>query len=66
MVDREKRRIAKATDERATEMYRLRTQDKLSMAKIGQRYNRTPERVRQILKRYCHTKGLPYPARIKR
>lgn len=64
MVDRDKRRT-KATDQRATEMYRLRTQEHLSLGKIGEHFDISAERVRQILKMYCHTMGLPYPARIK-
>lgn len=65
MVDPKKLR-AKATPERNAEMYRLRTQDKLSMVKIGERFGVTPERVRQVIKTHCHKEGLPYPARIKR
>jgi hypothetical protein len=64
MVDRDKRRT-KATDRRATEMYRLRTQEHLSLGKIGEGFNVSAERVRQIIKMYCHITGEPYPARVK-
>jgi hypothetical protein len=58
-------RLAKATDQRAREMYRLRTEERLSFREIGERFDRSPERVRQIIVLYAHVGGLPYPARIK-
>ena len=64
MVDPNKR-AAKATDQRATEMYRLRTEENLSLKKIGERFDISPERVRQVIKMYCHITGEPYPARVK-
>jgi DNA-directed RNA polymerase specialized sigma subunit len=64
MVDRNKRRT-KATDQRAIEMYRLRTQEHLSLKEIGERFNCSAERARQIIKMYCHTTGQPYTGRTK-
>jgi DNA-directed RNA polymerase specialized sigma subunit len=59
--ERDQRRRAKATDQRATEMYRLRTDERLTLKQIAERYERSPERVRQIIRLYCHLEGLPYP-----
>lgn len=52
--------------ERAQLMYRLRTEEYLTLRQLGERFNIGPERVRQILKRHCHETGLPYPSRPKR
>jgi hypothetical protein len=46
-------------------LWRLRTEERLSLRKIGERFDRSPERVRQIIKQYCYTTGAPYPARVK-
>jgi DNA-directed RNA polymerase sigma subunit (sigma70/sigma32) len=49
-------------DQRAPEMYRLRTDEHLTYRQIGERYERSPERVRQIIRHYCHAEGLPFPS----
>jgi DNA-directed RNA polymerase specialized sigma subunit len=59
--ERDRRRLAKATNQRAQEMYRLRTQEHLTLKQIAERYDRSPERVRQILRLYCHAEGIDYP-----
>lgn len=65
MVD-EPQRHTKATDARAQEMYRLRTQEHLTLRQIGERYDRSPERVRQILRLYCRAEGLEYPSKHRK
>lgn len=51
---------------RAREMYRLRSAEHLTLRQIGERFSLGPERTRQILRRFCHQTGLPYPSRPKR
>jgi DNA-directed RNA polymerase sigma subunit (sigma70/sigma32) len=46
-------------------MYRLRTEEYLTLRQVGERFNIGPERVRQIVRRYCHQTGQPYPSRPK-
>ncbi len=60
MVERDRRRHAKATDHRARAMYRLRADEHLTFRAIGEHFGVSPERVRQILRLYCHTEGLEY------
>jgi DNA-directed RNA polymerase sigma subunit (sigma70/sigma32) len=69
MVDeheRDQRRRAKATNQRAVEMYRLRVEQPLSFREIGQRFGLSSERARRIIRLYAHIEGLPYHARVKR
>lgn len=58
-------RFAKGTDARATEMYRLRTQEGLTFPEIAERFGRSRERVRQIIHQYCHATGLSYPGKAQ-
>lgn len=55
------RRLAKAIEQGAIQMYQLRAQERLSFNTIAERTGRSRERVRQILKLYCHLEGLPFP-----
>ncbi len=64
--ERDRHRQAKAADARAQEIYRLRTQEQLSLKQIAERYQRSPERIRQILRLYCHAEGLEYPVAGKK
>jgi DNA-directed RNA polymerase sigma subunit (sigma70/sigma32) len=43
-----------SVDERAREMLRLRDEEHLTLREIAERYNLTPERVRQIVNRCRH------------
>jgi DNA-directed RNA polymerase sigma subunit (sigma70/sigma32) len=61
----DKRRLAKAIEQGAIEMYRLRAQERLSFVSIAGRTGRSRERVRQILKVYCHLEGLTFPGRFR-
>jgi hypothetical protein len=60
-----KRHLAKAIEQGAVEMYRLRTQERLSFITIAQRTGRSRERIRQILHVYCRLEGLPFPGKYK-
>jgi DNA-binding transcriptional MerR regulator len=57
----QQRRLTKAIDQGAVEIYRLRTQERLSFIRIARQTGRSPERIRQILKIYCVLEGLPFP-----
>lgn len=61
----DERRLSKAIEQGAVEMYRLRAQERLSFVTIAERTGRSRERVRQILKVYCHLEGLPFPGRFR-
>ena len=66
MVDeqeRDRRRLAKATNKRAQAMYRLRAQEHLTFHAIGEQFDVSPERVRQIIRLYCHVEGLSFPGK---
>jgi hypothetical protein len=63
--ERDARLLAKAIAQGAVEMYRLRTQERLSFVTIARRTGRSRERIKQILKLYCHLEGLPFPGRFK-
>jgi DNA-binding CsgD family transcriptional regulator len=54
--------------ERQREMYRLRTEEGLTLAEIGKRFGVGPERVRQLINRHVkHTTGqIPNPGQISR
>ncbi|MGH2878175.1 MAG: hypothetical protein ACRDK4_01010 [Solirubrobacteraceae bacterium] len=61
----DERRLAKAIEQGAVEMYRQRTEERLSFVTIATRTGRSRERVRQILKVYCHLEELPFPGRFR-
>lgn len=61
----DKRRLAKAIEQGAVEMYQLRAQERLSFVTIAARTGRSRERIRQVLKVYCHLEGVPFPGRFR-
>jgi hypothetical protein len=66
MVDEcDNRHLAKAIEQGAVEMYRLRTQERLSYPKIAERFGCSRERVKQIIRLYCHIERLPFPGKFK-
>lgn len=64
-AERDQRLRAKTIQQGAVEMYRLRTQERLSFVTIAAQTGRSRERVRQILKMYCRLEGLSFPGRFK-
>lgn len=57
--------LAKAIQQGAIKMYRLRTKERLSYPSIAKRCGCSRERVKQILALYCRLEGLPYPGKYK-
>lgn len=47
-------------------MFALRAAEGLSFRQIGDRFGVSPERSRQLIKRYCHANGVPVPCRPRR
>lgn len=64
-VERNTRLLAKAIQQGAIEMYRLRTKERLSYPSIAKRCGCSRERVKQVLALYCRLEGLPYPGKYK-
>lgn len=64
-IERSTIQLAKAIQQGAPQMYRLRAQERLSFVTIAGRTGRSRERVRQILHVYCRLEGLPFPGGFK-
>lgn len=47
-------------------MFALRAAEGLSFRQTGERFGVSPERARQLVKRYCHATGFPVPHRPPR
>lgn len=44
-------------------IFALRAAEGLSFRQTGDRFGVSPERARQLIKRYCHATGVPVPRR---
>lgn len=52
---------ARRLSDRERVMFSLRMAEGLTLREIGERFGVGPERVRQLIVRYCHATGAPLP-----